>query len=321
VIDVVLTLLLTAHLLCVNVASGGPVVGAWLDWQGWRGHEAAARAARSLARWSLAGFLAGAALGLVIGWLKWDPQYRALWLGPLSYKLLWAGLEAIFSLVLLVGWWLCLPGRAGGSGAAMAARGVAAILAATNLLYHFPVLFSIAARLHDTGQIAGERIGGAAFRQQMIIGETPALATHAVLASLAAAGVMLLTLSLRYRRAGDEGGAGSIAVWGARWALAPSIAQLPVGLWTLAALPPAAQTQIMGGESAGTLLFVGALCATLWLVRDLAKIALGETQRPLLVRAITAMVLTVLLMTATQQRTRTAPQPNPSAGHALRGVP
>ena len=48
--DVVITGLLAAHLMCVNVASGGPILGAWLDWLGTRGDEAAAKAAVYLAR-------------------------------------------------------------------------------------------------------------------------------------------------------------------------------------------------------------------------------------------------------------------------------
>jgi len=105
VTELVLTFLLAAHLLCVNVASGGPIVAAWLDWRGTRADEAAAKAAAYLARASLGGLAVGAALGLVIGWLKWNEAYQSLWLGPLSYKLHWAGIEAIFSLVLMVGWW------------------------------------------------------------------------------------------------------------------------------------------------------------------------------------------------------------------------
>src|SRR5947207_6339075 len=65
VLEFGLTLLLSAHLLCVNVASGGPLVAASLDWRGTRGDGAAAKAAAYLGRASLVGLLAGAALGLV----------------------------------------------------------------------------------------------------------------------------------------------------------------------------------------------------------------------------------------------------------------
>jgi len=300
------TLLLAAHLLCVNVAAGGPLVAAWLDARGTRGDTAAAKAAVYLARASLFGLLAGGALGVLVGWLKWDADYHALWLGPLSYKLHWAGLEAIFSLVLYVGWWLWLPGKAGGSFRPMATRGLIAVLAATNLLYHFPVLFSVADRLATTGQISGARINGAEFRRLMVEAETPALAVHVALASVAMAGVMLLGLALRWSRRGELASASRMAVWGGRIALFPTLLQLPVGLWTLAMLPAAAQSRIMGETMLGTLLFVGSLLASFWLVSDLVKVALHEVTRPLLIRVMAAMLVTVVLMTAMQRETRAA---------------
>src|SRR5438445_295799 len=146
-----ITILLAAHLLCVNVASGGPLLGAWLDWRGTRGDEPAATGAVYLARASLIALIAGAALGLLIGWLKWDADYRSLWLGPLSYKLIGAVIEALFSLALMLGWWLWLPGKSGGSTTAVTIRSLLAALAATNLLYHFPLLFSVAANLQAAG--------------------------------------------------------------------------------------------------------------------------------------------------------------------------
>src|SRR5205823_3458509 len=262
------------------------------------------KAAVDLARSALIGFIVGAALGLVVGWLKWDADYRSLWLGPLSYKLHWAVVEAIFSLVLMLGWWLWLPGRAGGSGRAMATRGLVAMLAATNLLYHFPLLFSVAARLAENGDGSGGQIGGAEFRRLMIRGDTPALAVHVALASVAMAGMMLLGLALRWRRRSDEASAAKVARWGGRWALVPSLAQLPVGLWTLIAMPATTQSRLMGESTVGTLLFVAALVAALWLIHELVHVSFGEATRPALIRAMTAMLVTVVLMTAMQQQTR-----------------
>jgi hypothetical protein len=314
VIEIGLSLLLAAHLVCVNVASGGPLVGAWLDWRGTRGEEAAARAAAYLGRWSLVGLLAGAVLGVIVGWLKWDAGYASLWLGPLSYKLYWAVVEAVFSLVLMIGWWLWLPGRAGGSGGAMAARSLIAVLAATNLLYHFPVLFSVAAHLADAGEVAGARIGGAEFRRLMVMDDTPAIWIHAVLASLAMPGVMLLGLAFRRLQQGDAASALKVARWGGWWALVPSVMQLPVGLWTLMTMPTAAQSQLMGESTSGTLLFITALLASLWLLNELVHVSLGEVTRPLLVRAMAAMLVTVTLMTTMQQQTRVRIAATP--GHA-----
>jgi hypothetical protein len=141
VLETISTLVLATHLLCVNLAAGGPLVAGWLDWRGVRGDGAAARAAVAVARLAVLGFVFGAALGLLLGWLKWDSQYESLWLGPLSYKLQWALIEALFSLILMTACWLWLPGRAGGSAGPMAVRGTFALLSTTNLLYHFPPLF------------------------------------------------------------------------------------------------------------------------------------------------------------------------------------
>src|SRR4051812_33434103 len=194
-VESAIILLLAAHLLCVNLAAGGPIVGAWLDWRAAGGNDAAARAAKFLAGTSLLGLVAGALLGVAIGWLKWDAEYSALWLGPLSYKLRWAVVEAVFSLVLMLGWWLWLPGRAGGSEWGAATRGLIAVLAATNLLYHFPPLFSVAARLTDTAATSGQEIRGAEFRRLMMTGDVAALSIHVALASIAVAAVMLLGLA------------------------------------------------------------------------------------------------------------------------------
>src|SRR5215213_1093926 len=92
-LDIAISLLLAAHLLCVNIAAGGPLLAAWLDLRGVRGNAIAASAGRSLAGTALAALLGGGLLGFVIGWLKWTSAYQALWLGPLRYKLGWAGAE------------------------------------------------------------------------------------------------------------------------------------------------------------------------------------------------------------------------------------
>ena len=297
-----ISLLLAIHLICVNIAAGGPLLAAWLDWRGTRGDNAAARAAVFLARTSLAGLIAGSALGLVLGWLKWNADYSALWLGPLNYKLKGAIIEIAFSFVLILGWWLWLPGKTGGSRAAMITRSLLALLAATNLLYHFPLLFSVAAHLQAAGQTSGPTINGAAFRS-LLDAEALALMIHVALASLAMTGMMLLGLALRWQRQGNEA-APAIAKSGARWALAASLLQLPVGLWLLMSLPSEAQSQLMGQSTASILLFITSLGAALWLLNDLAHLALGDFSRRLAIRAMAAMLVTVVLMTMMQQQSR-----------------
>jgi hypothetical protein len=182
-------------------------------------------------------------------------------------------------------------------------RSFIAVLAATNLLYHFPMLFSVAAQLQEAGETTGPALGGRAFRG-LVHTDTILLTIHVTLASMAVAGVVLLGLATRKLARGDAGNAEVVARWGSRWALIPSLAQLPVGLFMLTVLPPQQQAMLMGNSTVGILLFVGAIFAALWLVNDLAQLGMGEVSRLLLIRAMTAMVVTVVLMTGMQMQTR-----------------
>lgn len=291
--------------MCVNAAAGAPVLCVWLEW--WRPEALARKAAAYLGRNCLVMLLLGGLLGLALGWMKWTPQYAALWTGPLAYKLHWGAGELLFSLVLAVIYWRLVGGRRTSLGWRLG-RGAIALLNGTNLLYHFPPLFAVAGMLAaDASLTVSGSIRGAEFRRLAWTGEAPALAIHAVLASIAVAGVMLLGLALRWQRK-DESPArvSRVAVWGSRWALGASLAQLPVGLWTLAVLPPAAQSSLMGSDAMATTLFVAALLSVFWLLRDLASVALGETTRPLMIRSMAAMLVVITLMTAMQQAARPA---------------
>jgi hypothetical protein len=302
-LSVLETLVLVAHLLCVNVAAGGPILCVWLEW---RGDDLARRGARYLGAASLHGLVAGGLLGVLLGWLKWTPEYQNLWTGPLSYKMHWGAAELVFSLLLagLYGW---LVARSGGSSrGARFGRGAIALLNGTNLLYHFPPLFLVASQLHAAGQTSGEVIRGAAFRKFMTSGVTPALVVHVGLASLAVAALALLGLALRTARQGDSAAAGQFALWGGRWSLAASLGQLPVGLWTLATLSMAEQSRLMGNDPLATVLFLTAMLSVFWLLRELATVALGETTRGAMIRAMSAMLVVVALMTAMQQAGRPA---------------
>ena len=87
-------------------------------------------------------------------------------------------------------------------------------------------------------------------------------------------------------------------------ALAATLTQLPVGIWVLAAMSPAMQQQLMGGDWPATLLFGGSLLAALGLMHHLAMLALGESSRAAAWRAAALMATTVILMSATLHRAR-----------------
>ncbi len=184
----------------------------------------------------------------------------------------------------------------------MVTRSLIALLAASNLLYHFPLLFSVAVRLQAAGQTTGPTISGSGFRA-LIDTESIALMIHVSLASLAMAGIMLLGLALRWQRQGEPAAA-AIGKTGARWALVSSLLQLPVGLWLLVSLRPVAQSQLLGESTAGILLLVTSILAALWVLNELAQLAFGDFSRRLAIRAMIAMLVTVVLMTLMQQQTR-----------------
>ena len=303
--EYVLSLLLAFHLMCVNVAAGGPIVAAWLDWRSRKGDNAAARAAKSLAAAAVVGLMLGSLFGIAIGWLKWTPDYANLWLGRLRYKLDWGIAELLFSLLLMVGHWLWLPGKFPPQNWrrwSFGVRTAIALLTTTNLLYHFPPLFSVAARLHTAREIIGPPARGALFRQWMFSGETPPLSVHVALASIAMAGMILLVMACRWTKELIEAERARVAVWGAWWALGATLLQLPVGLWLLVMLPANVQTRLMGADTVATLAFLIAILAVLWLMRDLVNVALGDTTRGSLLRSLSAMGIVILLMTVMQQR-------------------
>src|SRR5687768_14198127 len=74
-------LILSAHLLCMNVASGAPLIGIWLEWRARRGDSLSDGIARYLAAAALVSLIAGSGLGLALGWLFWTPDYTQLWQG------------------------------------------------------------------------------------------------------------------------------------------------------------------------------------------------------------------------------------------------
>lgn len=330
--------LLALHLIAVAASSAAPLFCAWLEWKHSRGDELAGRAGRSLA-WTSFWLLAlGAVLGLIIGALAWTPDFRAA-LGRLGMRLHWAGAEWIFSLLLMgvhALWWKLSPRP----GAALRwVRISLPLLAATNLLYHFPTLFYVleqvlaeSSRAAARGaELATEPLTSAEFRRRM--GSAPVLAktVHFWLASLVAAGLLLIW-SGRKADAGEaaagDGGPddGRTIVWGARAALAAAFLQIPVGLWLLMQLSPAAQRAMMGGDMAASALLVVGVFTSLGLMHLLASLAFGRArkagadalrQRAAAVVAVGVVVL--LLMTFAARRARPLPpasEDSPAAASA-----
>lgn len=300
--EIIPVLLLGLHLMAMNVATGGPLVGVWLEWREQKGDRLATLAADYLAKAVSYSLLAGIFLGLALGWWSWSANYQSIWIGRLHYKLVWGVGELVFSLLITVGYLQWRKSGKGRNGVYRWLRSGLLVLNGTNLLYHFPSLFLLAGQLMATSELTGADLRGAAFRERVATDGIPALVVHFGLASLAMGGMVLLGLSLRLLKQLPAEEAQSLsqraAIWGGMIALSATIVQLPVGLWVLSSSTAALRSQLMGQHPVAAICFLISLPLALWLTQILVTIAMGETQRKELVKAMVAMVLVVMLMTA-----------------------
>jgi hypothetical protein len=298
-----LTLVFALHLLCVNVASAGPLVAVLFEWLEGRGNRLAGEAGRYLVGWSVGLLIPGGLLGVIIGWQFWSPEYRQV-LGRLSSKVHFGGWELVFSLALMLlhlWWWRARPQATGWQ---RGLRIFVAILASTNLLYHFPTLFAVI-ETTVTNQPAGDAISSSEFRSIIARQAILARVAHFVLAAIAMCGITLLGYALRLgRKKADAGDVQRVAAWGAQIALVPTLAQLPVGLWLAASLDSHLQSAVSGNDPLCTTLLLASIAVSIWLLQVLAGIAIGDSERSRLIRAMALMVLVVTMMSGVLQRLR-----------------
>ncbi len=302
--DLVLAAILALHLYFVSISAAGPLGVWWCDWWGRPDDEAVRRGATWMAWMSLLALFVGAILGLVVGFLVWDDDFRNA-LSRLHGKLAWGTLEWLFSLILtaLVAWWW--RKRPDATGWPRRLRGLLSLLSATNLLYHFSFLFFVMQKVADEG---GEGpIDAARFREYMADGLILAQAVHFLLATWILAGVTWMAVAASWlRRDPEDKAARRIATWGGRWAVVPAVLQLVVGLWLVTQMPTLQQKVIMGGDLAASLLFALAVLLGLWMMHLLAMAALGRaTPRKLrLAVVVTMVVLVSMLFVARKTRAR-----------------
>lgn len=262
-----------AHLLCMNVAAAGPLLCVWLD-RGVAGEiQASGEAARWLARksWQLA--LLGALLGLIYGWLRWNPEYAEV-IGHFRRRIHWGGAEFLFSLGLVYGYERWLVHAPTASGIARGMRSLVALLAATNLLYHFPTLFSLIAGM-SAGRFESRPVDSATFRKLIVNQEVWALTCHFLCASIAVSAAALLWRASRLPGPSNSDAAVSVRL--ARAGLVATLGQIPIGLWLISAIPADRQQRLMGGDLITSALFVLSMVASFSLLHLLGAVSFGDT--------------------------------------------
>jgi len=308
-IELLLVPVFAAHLLAVNVASGGPLVCMWLERRETRrDDQLAGQTGRYLARQSMVMLTVGIVLGLLMTWLIWiggDHRFFETFLGNewLIRKLWWGVAELVFFYACMAAylrWWQGLARW-------RSMHRLLAILAATNLLYHFPTLFSVltTVNLHPTLLEEGQAIDRAAFLSLMGSVQVLSMVAHFLLASVAVVGMLMMGYALRLIRQGaDPADAARIARYGGRFALVPTVVQLLIGLYVLFHLPRYSQGLLLGGDLLGTAMLAASVLASIWLMHLLATVSLGEAERGPIIRSMTLLVLIVVLMTSTLQRAK-----------------
>jgi len=256
----------------------------------------------------LVGSLLGAAELGVLSLAGHRPLFEALATLPPS-RLWFAGLELLFSLGAMIAYRL-LWDRPRFPGWLHAGIG---FVGGTNLVYHFPALFSIVGVLSERADLWHSEVS---FRRMLIDPETLARGGHFLLASIAVTGLYLAALAAR-QTARTPGAAPVLTryvTWGARLALLPTLLQFIVGLLVLLCLPNLARDALLGQNLLGTALFGGALIATLGLAHHLAAIALGDLETSALRRAIGLMLLVVVFMVGARWQARQAMVPSARPG-------
>jgi len=307
-LEILITFLLAAHLLCVNVAAAGPLVCIWLDWREGRKDALAGRAASYLGMASFLTLLLGGILGLAIGAASWSERYSALWMGPMSYKAAWGLGEYAFSLLISLGYVLW---RRAATERLRGLRYFILLLSGTNLLYHFPFLFTVASDVFLESELP-ETLKAAAFRREMMRPDVLARVVHVLLASFAVTGVTLIGYGLRLQRQASGDAGQRVSRWGGYLALVPSLLQVPVGLWLIAVIPSTWQARALGGDLPSVLMLAASVLLALFMLQELANVAFGEAQRKQLVSIMISMVVIVLLMTGVLRRIR--PPVDPGGG-------
>lgn len=306
VLEILITLVLALHLLAVNVGSAGPLACIWLHRQESRYENVTAGyIGRQLAPLSVTLLSLGVMLGLALLGLLWWADDRAYFeaLARFPMTRYWYALgELVFSFVLMALYMLLWDRLRSHPNW----HALLAILASTNLLFHFPpLLTSIGVLTARPELVEAAVIDSAQYRQLLLENEVLSRVVHVWLASFAVTGLVVSAYATRISRLEDyREDAIMVSTWGGRLALLPTLGQLLVGIWVTLALPEEARFAVMGEDAWASGLLVLSILAALALMHHLTALALGDASAKTVWRCGLLMALVIVLMTATLRRAR-----------------
>jgi hypothetical protein len=299
-LEVLIIVLLGAHLVLVDIAMAGPLGCIWLERLHTRHDDGAAdRVGLALARVTLWALLGGMFSGVTlvgIYWQRGDSDFFTAAQRVPASRLWFAGVELCFSLACMAAyWWLWQRWRHH-----RYLHRALAIAAASNLMIHFPTLFAIISILGTRADGLDQVLDRSGYQRWLVDPEVMARVAHVWLAAFSVAAATAMGLASRAREASSE----PLIRGGAQAALLATCLQLPVGMWLTVQMSESSREPLVGGDGIATTLFLISLGLAMWLVQMLSAVAQGDCSARLVRRAIVAMLLVVMLMTATLARAK-----------------
>lgn len=318
-----LAILFAAHLVAVNLGAAGPLLSAWLCLRALRRRDPVARStAYRLAIVSVGAAAVGMTLGALLLLVHWyDPH--SLFLRGMeriaASRYVEALLEIVFyfaMMAIVIGLWPRLETKP-------LLLVIPLVLAATDLLFHFPPLMVVIASVPHRTDLAGAVIDGAVFRRLLFEPEVASRVIHSWLASVAVAGCAMMMLAVQRDGAAEASVKKRRALvrWGAMVALGATLLQPLAGMWLLLHLRPAARYALLGGSVAGTALLAAGLAASLALVHLLLSASLAPPGPRRVLHTALTLLLVVVLMAATLHRTKRVPPSSLRPAHRKRPSP
>ncbi|MDC0934650.1 hypothetical protein OAS39_00080 [Pirellulales bacterium] len=287
------TLLMSTHLLAMNLASGGPLVAVFLA----SPRHSVDQAGRRLVWVSAAALVVGCVLGG--GLLLTRGTGVSLALGRFPTQAYWyAAAEIVFSagcILALPALWKLRVNRRW----RWPAMFLIALASTTNLLYHFPPLMSVFGHLVvDPAWTSLEVLHRRDLLPLMARPSIVAMTVHFALASLTVAclgGTAILRCCTETDRRDD------VLRRAARRLLfvaaGLTVAQFGVGLWLVVATDASERNALLGGAWLPTASFAGGLLAAMKLAERIVVAALDDCPEIASRCAERWLVATVLLMT------------------------
>mgnify|MGYP003974758601 CR=1 FL=1 len=294
------------HLLVIAVAAAGPLLCIALNAKQLNRKDTLERVTywtlgTTLSRHANVALIVGSVFGLIVAGIVWDDDFHQR-CHVLKSRFMYAGIEWVFSCVLLLithRWWAKRPDGL----RPFLFRSLLIVLATTNLLYHFPIIFmlvhEIPREVVDTLESSGMELNRQQFYEYAFSSSMLARWLHIVVSMLMISFAYVAVLALRYAHV-TSGVARETAVrtvsWTARHILILLFAQIGFGIMALLTMKNS--QSVMGGDVMVTALFGGGMCLLLLQIQQWTALLSGKIDSRAVARAVTTLIALFSCMTA-----------------------